>query len=238
MIPVHAVIATHNRPDDLADCVAAIAPQVHRVIVIDNASDPPVACSRDDCDPCTCRPVSLDIDHVIEDPEQPPNLSRLWNVGIDRAHGYAMINGANRWDILIVNDDFIAGAGFVERLQNALRADHAVAASPYAWATNGPARVDVYQETGTLRGLDTRMAGFAFMIRGESGLRLDERFRWWYGDDDLAQQACGAGGRVVVHGLSWEHRKPDQQTHADSRLLVQAGTDRYAFVAKWGFQPW
>lgn len=238
MIPVHVVVATHNRPDDLRDCVAAIAPQVHRVIVIDNASDPPVACTRDDCDPLTCKPVSPDIDHVITDDEQPPNLSRLWNRGLDRAHGYAVINGATRWDTLVLNDDFIAGPGFVDRLQNALRADHAVIASPYAFGPGATERVDVYQQIGTLRGLDTRMAGFAFMIRGESGLRLDERFRWWYGDDDLSQQACAAGGRVVVHGLTWDHRRPDQQTHARPELMEQAGRDRLSFVTKWGFQPW
>jgi hypothetical protein len=232
MIPVHVVIATHNRPDDLRDCVAAVAPQVHHVIVIDNASDPPVGGRHPWAD------VPTGIDCLITDHEQPPNLSRLWNMGIDRSQGLAQVNGASRWDTLILNDDFIAGPHFVERLQNALRADHAVVASPYAFGVGGPERVDVYQEIGTLRSLDTRMAGFAFMIRGESGLRLDESIRWWYGDDDLGQQACAAGGRVVVHGLTFEHRKPDQQTYADPRLVAQAGADRATFVAKWGFQPW
>lgn len=227
MIPVHVVIATHNRPDDLRDCVAAIAPQVHYVYVMDNASEPPI-------DTLT----QPGIDCLDRDPEQPPNLSRLWNRGLDWSKTVAMSRRADRWDTLILNDDFIAGPRFVERLQNALRADHAVVASPYAFGVGGPERVDVYQETGTLRSLDTRMAGFAFMIRGESGLRLDERFRWWYGDDDLGQQACAAGGRVVVHGLTFEHRKPDQQTYADPRLVAQAGADRVEFVAKWGFQPW
>lgn len=225
MIPVHVVIATHNRPDDLRDCVAAIAPQVHHVMVIDNASDPPyLGCP--------------DVSHVVRDEEQPPNLSRLWNIGGDWSAYRARENDTTRWDTLIVNDDFIAGPGFVERLQNALRADHAVVASPYAFGVGGPERVDVYEAIGTLRSLDTRMAGFAFMIRGESGLRLDESLRWWYGDDDLAQQACAAGGRVVVHGLTFEHRRPDQQTYADPKLVAQAGADRATFVAKWGFQPW
>lgn len=225
MIPVHAVIATHNRPDDLHDCVSAIAGQVHRVIVIDNASDPPVG-------------PADGIDEIGVDPQQPPNLSFLWNRGIDMSTGAARGNRATRWDTLVLNDDFIAGPGFVDRLQNALRADHAVIASPYAFGPGGPERVDVYESQGTLRDLSTRMAGFAFMIRGESGLRLDERFRWWYGDDDLAQQACAAGGRVVVHGTTWDHRKPDQQSYARPELMEQAGRDRYAFVDKWGFQPW
>lgn len=225
MIPVHVVIATHNRPDDLRDCVAAVAPQAHHVIVIDNASDPEVGWFEG-------------IDHLSFVPEQPPNLSRLWNDGLAWSGHRARENGASRWDTLILNDDFIAGPRFVERLQNALRADHAVVASPYAFGVGGPERVDVYQEVGTLRSLDTRMAGFAFMIRGESGLRMDESIKWLYGDDDVAQQACASGGRVVVHGLSWEHRHPDRSTYTRPELAEQGGRDRATFVAKWGFQPW
>lgn len=225
MIPVHAVIATHDRPEDLADCVAAIAPQVHHVIVIDNASEPPY-------------PGCSDVSHVIHDREQPPNLSRLWNIGIDWSDYRARENDTTRWDTLILNDDFVAGPRFVERLQNALRADHAVVASPYAFGAGGPERVDVYEETGTLRSLDTRMAGFAFMIRGESGLRMDESLRWYFGDDDIAQQACASGGRVVVHGLTWEHRHPDVSTHTHPELAEQAHRDRAGFVTKWGFEPW
>lgn len=227
MIPVHAVIATHDRPEDLRDCIAAIAPQVHHVYVVDNASDPPI-------DTLT----QPGIDCLARDLEQPPNLSRLWNRGLDRSETVAISRRAARWDTLVLNDDFVAGPHFVERLQNALRADHAVVASPYAFGVGGPERVDVYEETGTLRGLDTRMAGFAFMIRGESGLRFDERFRWYFGDDDVAQQACASGGRVVVHGLSWEHRHPDRQTHANPLLVEQTHRDRKSFVAKWGFEPW
>lgn len=225
MIPVHAVIATHNRPRDIVDCVGAISPQVHHVIVIDNASSPPLRRMEG-------------VDHLIRDGQQPPNLSRLWNLGLAWSSYRALENDAGDWDTLILNDDFIAGPRFVERLQNALRADHAVVASPYAFGVGGPERVDVYQATGTLRGLETRMAGFAFMIRGSSNLRFDENLSWWYQDDDLAQQACASGGRVVVHGLTWDHRSPDVQTYSRPELVAQAGKDRETFVTKWGFQPW
>jgi GT2 family glycosyltransferase len=226
VIPVHAVITTHNRPEELRACVEAIAPQVHDVIVIDNASDPPAR-------------VANHVDLMIRDPEQPPNLSRLWNVGIDMSLSFAAGCLASRWDTLVLNDDFIAGPRFVERLQNALRSDHAVVASPYVYGnTDGPERVDVYEEPGTLRGLHTRMAGFAFMLRGEALLRADESLRWWYGDDDVAQQACATGGRVVVHGLSWAHLHPHQSTASRPELAEQAGRDRRTFETKWGFAPW
>jgi glycosyltransferase involved in cell wall biosynthesis len=228
VIPVHAVIVTHNRPDDLRDCVAALAPQVHHVVVIDNASDP--------------RVTAFDgIDCLIMDYEQPPNLSRLWNDGLSRSAGVAAYNRAARWDTLVVNDDFIAGPGFVDGLQSPLRGTHAVLVSPYAFdgtSGHGADRVDVYEAPGTLAHSGTRMAGFAWMIKGESGLRVDESIRWWYGDDDIAQQACGAGGRLVVHGTTWEHRHPDEGTTSHPELAEQAGRDRVTFVDKWGFQPW
>jgi hypothetical protein len=230
VVPVHAVIVTHNRPDDLRDCVAALAPQAHHVTVIDNASDPPVM--RDDLEPDT---------GVAYDPEQPPNLSRLWNLGLDIAGMTALGNRAARWDTLVVNDDFVAGPGFVAGLQGPLRGTHAVLASPYAFdgtSGHGADRVDVYETPGTLVHSGTRMAGFAWMIKGESGLRVDESIRWWYGDDDIAQQACAAGGRLVVHGTTWEHRHPDEGTTSHPELAEQAGRDRATFVDKWGFQPW
>lgn len=230
MIPVHAVITTHNRPDDLRDCVSAIVDQVHSTMIIDNASNPPVS----------IRAFSgMEVDTVIRDEEQPPNLSRLWNEGLEWSRGWAAEHRHTRWDTLILNDDFIAGPHFVERLQNALRADRCVVASPYAYSnTVGPERVDVYETAGTLANLGTRMAGFAFLLRGESGTRADESIKWLYGDDDVAQQACATGGRAVVHGLSWAHRHPDGSTLTNPLLAEQGGHDRATFVAKWGFQPW
>ncbi len=228
VIPVHAVITTHNRPEDLRNCVEAIAPQVHRVIVIDNASQPPVNLDR-----------LSGIDHLIRDMEQPPNLSRLWNRGIDASARAAHASAASRWDTLVLNDDFIAGPGFVDGLQAPLRQEgtRGVLASPFVFRGDH-ARVDFHDIPGTLRSLADRMAGFAWMINGESGLRVDEDIRWLYGDDDIAQRACAAGGRFVVHGLRWEHRHPDGTTTTRSELAEQGGRDRATFVARWGFEPW
>lgn len=226
MIPVHAVITTHDRPDDLRDCVAALAPQVHHVIVIDNASDPR---------------VSHDIaDTVLYDKQQPPNLSRLWNVGLRLSRKVAQRSRAPLWDTLVVNDDFIVGPGFVERLQDALRKGDAAVASPFVYGNLGGSSrpPDVVDTPGTLTDMSKRMAGFAWMTRGEFGLMADTDIRWWYGDDDIAQKAAELSSRVVVHGLAWEHRHPDQSTRDRPELAERAHRDRLAFVSAWGFQPW
>ena len=74
-----AVVMTHNRPELLRQTWEAIGPQVEMVIILDNASDPPV-------------------DHrflhaagwrtaVVKVPDQPPNLSNLWRLGITLVTG-------------------------------------------------------------------------------------------------------------------------------------------------------
>lgn len=214
--PIYAVIATHNRPADLADCLTAVRDQVHHVIVIDNASAPPVAVDA--------------ADTVIADPEQPPNLSRLWNVGIDYAAQHAAANAAYAWDVLILNDDLVPGPGLAPGLQAAMRDAGCDIASP------GPHHV-AFHQPGPVN-LATRLLGFCFLLRGESGIRADETIRWWAGDDDLGQQACARGGRLVVPGLTWTHRHPDESTHTRPELRAQADLDMAAFAAKWGFAPW
>jgi hypothetical protein len=86
--------------------------------------------------------------------------------------------------------------------------------------------------------LSQRITGYAFMLRGEAGLRADESLVWWAGDDDLGLQAQAAGGALLVPGIPVEHRAPDVQTNASPVLTAQAGRDMDTFVAKWGVRPW
>jgi len=214
--PIYAVITTHQRHQLLTQAVAAVADDVHHVIVVDNASTPPVP--------------RWAADTVIHDPEQPPNLSRLWNVGLETAANHAAMNMADTWDVLVLNDDVVCGPGVPGALQQALRTTGVDAASP------GPFDVE-FHEPGPIA-LPTRMAGYCWMVRGESGLRADEALRWWYGDDDIGQQACAGRGRLVVPGLSLHHLHPDESTRTRPVLAEQAIRDRTTFVSKWGFEPW
>ena len=84
--------------------------------------------------------------------------------------------------------------------------------------------------------IETRLTGWAFVLRGEAGLRLDERFRWWCGEDDVSMRARRAGGLVHVGGY------PVPNTGANSStvgvLAEQAAKDMQTFVDKWGVRPW
>ncbi len=220
----YAVITTHNRPAELARCVEAIGPQVDLIIIIDNASDPPAI-----------SPIS-DYHHlcIIVDPEQPPNLSRLWNVGLNEAQRLAeLLDDVKTWDVCILNDDAVVPSGWAQAICQAMD-EHKVILGASEGHFN-------YLHTPLVRhdpdgNIVLRECPWAFIVRGESGLRSDETLRWWWFDTDFMWRARAEGGTVVIPGY------PTQNTLANSStvgaLAEQAGRDGETFVSKWGHRPW
>lgn len=223
-VPFRAVIIpTRNRHDMLADCINSVVNQVDRVLVIDNLSAPPI-----DPDPWDGKVgvVSLPID--------PPNISTLWNVGLALADASAYRAGAGAWDIAVLNSDATVPSGWVETLSNAMRSTTAVLAYP----DQHGGHEQILHTKAVPIDLRQRITGFAYMLRGEAGLRLDEDLAWWYGDDDLDWRAREQGGALLVPGLAVEHRCPNGSMQERPELGEQAGRDRATFQAKWGRTPW
>jgi hypothetical protein len=217
MRPSFAVIPTNGR-DCLVDCVAAISPQVDRVLLVENGDrTKAVAAARQH-------------ENVLPYSAQGEiNISRWWNIGIDRARREARKAGAKQWDVAILNDDAIAQPDWFSRLSEKMRQMN-VAATSF-----GPVSMTVLHTQPGTTGLAERMAGHAFMLAGELGVRADETMVWWCGDNDIDMQSRLKGGTVIVPG-SIEHRYPDQSTRGD--LLDQTAVDMQRFVDKWGFRPW
>lgn len=217
-----ATILTHNRHELLARCVAALRPQVHALLVIDNASDPPVESS-----------VAYTLRRELE---QPPNLARLMNYGFDHWATYvadvAVVRETTRWDVATVCDDVEVPAGWFEAVAGELRAWNAAAAS------SGGRQDAVIVKQVPDGDIFNRMQGAAFVMRGELGLRADERMRWWWQDTDLDWQARGAGGTVIVPGYEAVNSRPNDFTYSVPGLGEQAGRDGEVFAAKWGGRPW
>lgn len=218
-----AVIPTRDRHDLLADCINSVVDQVDSVLVIDNLSDPPI-------DP---EPWHGNVG-VVSLPLDPPNISTLWNVGLSLADAQAHRIGAARWDIAVLNSDVVVLPGWVETLSQAMRATTAVLAYP---DQHGGTQQILHTKAEPID-LRQRITGYAYMLRGETGLRLDEDLAWWYGDDDLDWQARERGGALLVPGLAVEHRAPNVSTHERPELLEQTGRDRETFQRKWGRTPW
>jgi hypothetical protein len=216
-----AVIPTRDRHDLVADCIRSIVDQVDTVILVDNLSDPPI-------DP---EPWHGKV-RAVRAPLDPPNISALWNIGLALAD--AARGDAAAWDIAVLNSDVVVPPGWVERLSRAMRATTAVLAYP---DQHGGTRQILHTKAGPID-LRQRITGYAYLLRGEAELRLDEDLAWWYSDDSLDWTARERGGALLVPGIPVEHRCPNGSMHERPELAEQAGRDRETFAAKWGRTPW
>jgi GT2 family glycosyltransferase len=221
-----AVIPTRNRHDLLADCINSVIDQVDRVIVIDNLSDPPI-------DP---EPWHGKVG-VAAVPIDPPNISQLWNIGLSLAANAAEAarnpDDFTEFDVAVLNSDVIVPPGWVHALSTAMRATPAVLAYPDQHGGTA-LRLHTRPEPIDLR---QRITGYAYLLRGEMGLRLDESMAWWYSDDDLDWRARASGGALLVPGHPVEHRAPNGSMYERPELHDQALRDRTTFITKWGKAP-
>lgn len=221
-----AVVITHNRPELLRQTWEAIGPQVEMVVILDNASDPPV-------------------DHrflhaqgwrtaVVKVPDQPPNLSKLWRLGITLVTGL-LIGQDNSYDahIAMLCDDAPPPPGWFGAVCDAMRETGAPVGCSSPWGWGSGLRV----KTAPDNDLAGRMPGWAWIIDPVSPVRPDERFEWWWGDTDIDWQARSAGGMVMIGSHPVPNVRPNDFT-ARSDLYAQSGVDRGRFAEKYGSCPW
>lgn len=226
MIPNYAVIATHNKQRQVTDLVWHLSDLgIERVVIIDNASQPQLESSA--------LPA---VSFVHYDPEQPPNLSRLWNIGLDWVSNYHEDTfGDVPWNVCILNDDVRMTETWISSVSEHLRG-HPTAALAYGdqhGFLSGPTLHSTLTSTDAL----LKICGYAHMSRGELGIRFDESMRWWYSDDDYDWQARKLGGSLVVPHVRVHHDSPDVATMTTPALYEQACRDRETFIAKWGIAP-
>lgn len=220
--PRYAVIPTTGR-DCLYQCLDAIRPQVDRVLGI----WAPRYEAEEDWEHGPPDPDLLV--GTVEIHEQ-RNISRWWNMGIDAAKQAALEEGVTRWDVAVLNDDAIVSADWFNKVATTMRSMNVAAASM------GPVRLPVlHTRPGSTR-LDQRMAGFAFILAGELGVRADETMQWWCGDNDIDMQSRLKGGTVILPDNGVKHLYPDQGT--TGTLAARTAIDMQRFVDKWGFRPW
>jgi hypothetical protein len=211
--------------------VDSVVDQVDAVYIIDNGSEPPIDpglwALREDGSP---RMMSA----VVE--MDPPNISRLWNIGLELAehsHGHAGWFPWEPFDVVVLNSDVVVPPGWVATLSAAMRSTRAALAFPDQF---GGQQQILHAEAGPVD-LRQRITGYAYMLRGEAGLRLDESMAWWYSDDSLDWTARERGGSLLVPGIPVQHLHPNASTEASPELQAQAGRDRQTFITHWGRAP-
>jgi len=216
-VPRYAIVPTHNRPARLLALVVSLGTQCDRIVVLDNASTPPV----DEKHLQASVPEHCTVE-VIRDEQQPPNLARFWNVMFDRCAELAKDDEA--WDVAVFNDDSVVPAGWYDAAANGLR-QHETAVVAHTGPTTPMLLTEVHNASGN------RMTPHAFVIRGEVGMRADESMAWWYQDTDLDLRARLAGGVLSVRGPIVVNALANSTTR--DVLAERAELDRQAFEAKW-----
>ena len=223
-----AAILTHNRPDLLRETWCAIGPQVDMVFIIDNASNPPV--NPQDYAGQEWRSV------VVHVPDQPPNLSRLWNL----AAGLAItIAGREPFEpeplVAVLCDDAPPPEGWFEAVAGAMRGTGAVlgcsAPQPFDW--QGDPIIKRVPDSDLAR----RLTGWAWVLDPVSTVRADERFEWWWGDTDLDWTARAAGGTVIIGTHPVPNVRPNDFSGRPAQA-AQIAADSQRFVDKHGWRPW
>lgn len=225
----YAIIPTYNRPAELVRLVGQLEEWADYVVILDNGSVPPV--SQDAL--WALHPKTMPL--VIERRAKPPQLYRMWNVAFEaitarelrqeRADG-----GPRTWDVAVFNDDTDLPPGWLEQVNAGLRGPEAPAAA-CTWAGG-----HVLHKRSPDGYIGSRMCPWAFMVRGELGLRADERFGWWWGDTDFDWRLRQSGGVPLLPGAVPGNTLANSTTVGV--LAEQAGRDGQAFAAKWGRRPW
>lgn len=220
-VPRYAVVPTHNRPERLLTLMSALGRQVDHIVVLDNASDPPA-----DWGALAAAALPATVE-VLSDPQQPPHLSRFWNVMFDHVAAHAEAAGHEAWDVGVFNDDSIVPGGWFDVCSTVLRG-HETASVAHT-GTYPAQRHELVTEYPYPR--EKRMCPWAFVARGERALRADESMRWWFFDDDFNRQAIDAGGVLAAPGPLVVNANAVESTVG--ALAEQAERDRATFEKKW-----
>jgi hypothetical protein len=135
------------------------------------------------------------------------NINRWWNNGIK----YAEANGAKY--VYIVNDDVDFPDDFVEKMyQEMIDKD-----------------LDVLDTENTGNG-----GGSSWMLRLDSGLRLDEEFNWHYGDTFLYEQAYAKGKAGKIYNKDFVHFEPDGHLSVSEEFKKLTAKDYETYKRKKG----
>ena len=121
------------------------------------------------------------------------SIYEMWNHMI-------MMAEVQEENVAILNNDILIGPNFLSRLDEPLGGDIWITYPDYDRSLKQGYRFTrgTYRQGG--------MSGFAFAVKHDIPVRVDTRFKWWYGDDDLAHKTVKRGGKICrVSGCHVHH---------------------------------
>ena len=129
------------------------------------------------------------------------NIHKWWNMGIE----FAAKHGADH--VAVLNDD----VQLIDDPLNKIVADMGDAAI-------GQPNVG-------------SICGYCFVLNVSSGLRPDESYRWWYGDNDLYDRAKLHGGVKIVD-VKVNHLHANELTSSNPMLLELGAVDKTLYDSR------
>ena len=196
-----------------------------QVIVIDTGSNPPLDRHLQN------RAIVLS---RTRDSER--NIQKWWNAGLDYIKSSAEFKKIDKYHVAILNSDLIIERSDLDLLQDALTVSGTVVSHQ-----DHSNELELGEFRVKHRRGDTpfryKLTGYCFVVDGSLDLRFDERFRWWYGEDDFEWRAREMGGVVRVGGPTITNLDQDGAIKNDHSLRQQVFADREEFISKWGTVP-
>lgn len=133
---------------------------------------------------------------------------------------------------ILLNDDVILCHGALEVALSGLEAWDLVGFNYAAPAHVVDPTRPLRQVTGTYR--TGGFGGFAFAVRPDWRYRVGAGYRWWFGDDDLAERIKSYGGGLAVHmGAPVEHPLPSLSGNQQTWTQQAATEDTHLFRRNW-----
>lgn len=157
------------------------------------------------------------------------SIYEMWNEAIERGIEYDAV--------IILNNDVTLSPGCITKLAEALQKPGVGLAAPfYAGRPDNGADAVVH---GTLRTGGWWGAAFAVKtqtLKDYAVPPIDERFKWWGGDDDLSQQLSRAGlEQRLITGTEFVHLGGGSQTGGTLAWVEEAkAADKALFGSKYG----
>lgn len=147
----------------------------------------------------------------------PVNIQRWWNTGIALSEDnyVAVLND----DLTITHETLPALAHMLDRTGATLAHHDPEGAHHYQGLDRVPPPGQV-----------VRITGWCWMLNRAHGILPDTRYRWWFGDNDLALRALrdGHGIATTAHGTPVHHH-PNNYTSRSPELQALADADRATY---------
>lgn len=221
---VYAAVLTHNRQEMCAALVEQLRLDGVESFVLDNNSEPPFVSG-----------TATFVGREVHEPED-FCISRSWNrllnwVEAEHESQFGLFDEMEDWCAIVFNDDVTISPGFCQRLADLMEekdVDIVSGGSMNYWDKTKPHQIQ----------LDRRPQGWAFGVRGSSGIRIDESMKVWFSDDSCWQSALEGRGYALTRDVWAKNLDENGNLNKNPWWQQQIIKDRQMFVQRWGFEPW